>query len=91
MPSPPRRAGNSRRALSWSVIPSAFGSYASYYRVGTVDVTYRTITWGPSLPYGVGKGLAVAVNNAGAVVEVHKSSQLEYRLGQLNRENQTIS
>ena len=72
-------------------LTSALGSYTSYYRVGTVDVTHKTITWGPSHSYGVGKGLAVAVNNDGAVVEVHKNSQLEYRLGQLNQENQTIS
>ena len=52
---------------------SAFGSYATYYRVGSVDVKHKNITWGHSISYGRGRELALTANEE-AVVEVHKST-----------------
>ena len=52
---------------------SAFGSYATYYRIGTVDVKLKNITWGHSFAYGRGRELALTANQE-AVVEVHKST-----------------
>ena len=74
---------------------SALGSYATYYKLGVVDVAHKNIVWGDSIPYGRGRELALAANKDRAVVEVHKSTwgnTLRYRVGQLiGNEQQTIT
>ena len=65
---------------------SAFGSYATYYRLGTVDVKHKNIKWGHSISYGRGRELALAANQD-TVVEVHKSTwgnRLRYHVGKLD-------
>ena len=65
---------------------SAFGSYATYYRIGTVDVEHKIINWGHSISYGRGRELALAANQD-TVLEVHKSTwgnSLRYHVGKLD-------
>ena len=65
---------------------SAFGSYATYYKVGSVDVRHKNIVWGNSISYGRGRELALAASRDGTVVEVHKGTwgnSLRYHVGQL--------
>ena len=72
---------------------SALGSYATVYRVGSVDVEHKNILWGNPSSYGRGKKLALAANQAGAVVEVHKGvlgNNLYYRVGKLDKGIRTI-
>ena len=73
---------------------SFMGSYATYYKVGAVDVDHKNIVWGDSIPYGRGRELALAANKDGAVIEVHKSmwgNTLRYHVGQLQgSEHRTI-
>lgn len=63
----------------------------TYYHVGTVDASSKTIKWGPSHRYGEGKTPSVAVNSKGVVVELHGSGQLWYHVGSLQAHNQSIS
>ena len=65
---------------------SFLGSYTTYYRVGTVDIEHKKITWGNSVSYGRGRELALAANKD-TVVEVHRRTwgqDLHYRVGKLD-------
>lgn len=66
-----------------------------WYRVGTIDLWERRIAWETtSLPYGAGERPAIALNQAGMVVEVHRSlgdQTLWCRAGRLNPEDKSIA
>ena len=71
---------------------NALGSHTTYYRVGTVDVKNKNITWGESTPYGQGRELALTANQ-NTVVEVHKAvlgNSLHHCVGQVKSEMRTI-
>lgn len=56
-------------------------------RVGIVNATTKTISWGTSAVVCSGSGPEVAMNNNGAIVMVYKdsdSADLRYRIGLLN-------
>ncbi len=69
-----------------------------YYRVGTINTGTKTISWGSSSNYDTGGFLALAMNNNGYCVEIHKGSpggsnenNLYYRVGSVNFSTKTIS
>lgn len=68
-----------------------------FYRVGTVEFTTKEIQWGVSTNYGDGGGLAIAVDNHGHCVEVHRGTpgtadedKHYYRLGVVEPAKRTI-
>ena len=72
---------------------SAFGSYTTYYRLGTVDAEHKNIKWGNSVSYGRGRELALTARQD-TVVELHKSTwgnRLRYRVGNFQREAQIVA
>lgn len=68
------------------------------YRVGQVNATTKTITWGTQTNYQTGGNLSVAMDDSNHVVEVHRGSaggsnenKHYYRVGTLNPTAKTIS
>lgn len=69
-------------------------SNALYYHVGQVDVASKSITWGPSVKYDTGAAPHIALSDAGAVVEVHRSQAADtiwYHAGAVDVSAQTLS
>ena len=69
-----------------------------YYRVGQVNASTKTITWGTTTNYDTGGDLAVAMDDSNHVVEVHRGNPSGgspnnhyYRVGALNPTAKTIS
>lgn len=63
------------------------------YSVGKVDGESRKVSFGDLLPYEIGLGPAVTLNNQGLVVEVHRKHRddtLQYRMGEVFQ-NKTIA
>ncbi|WKD49225.1 hypothetical protein [Microbulbifer spongiae] len=69
-------------------------STTHYYAVGKVNFSKKTIDWGESEAYGVGSNLAIAMDNRGFCLEVHRASDggqtLLYRLGKIHFDEKTI-
>lgn len=66
-----------------------------YYLVGKLHASTRTITWGKSTRYDTGSALAVAMDDRGNIVEVHRGygnpNNHYYLVGKLNAANKSIS
>jgi len=69
-----------------------------FYRVGKVNFSNKTISWGASTKYDTGSNLSVALDNNGNVVDTHRGSpggqynnSHFYRVGKVNYTNKTIS
>lgn len=65
-----------------------------YYRVGRLDVGQKSIEWGESRKFDTGRALAVALDDYGHVVDVHRGfhewEDRYYILGKLDTQNKTI-
>ena len=68
-----------------------------YYHVGKIDFDKKTITWSDSHKYGNGSDLALAMDNHGNCIEIHRgadnsdsSEKHYYRVGKLNHTLKTI-
>lgn len=66
-----------------------------YYLVGKLDADDKTISWGKSIRYDTGSTLAVAMDNSGNIVEVHRGytnpENHYYLVGKLNASTRTIT
>lgn len=64
-----------------------------YYHVGQVDPAKKSMSWGPAHDYDSGAAPHIALNDAGAVVEVHKSQNFDtlwYHAGAVDTAAQTL-
>ena len=66
-----------------------------YYLVGKLDADNKKISWGKSIRYDTGSTLAVAMDNSGNIVEVHRGygnpENHYYLVGKLNASTKTIT
>ncbi|KZL22963.1 hypothetical protein [Pseudovibrio sp. WM33] len=65
-----------------------------YYRVGRIDFSKKTISWGDSIQYDSGSDHSIAMDNNGNCMEVHRghgsSDDLYYRTGKIQFEKKKI-
>ncbi|MTI32099.1 hypothetical protein [Xanthovirga aplysinae] len=62
-----------------------------YYRVGKVNSSNKTISWGSSVLYDTGESPSVAIDDNGLAIEVHDGSgTLYYRVGKVNEGSKRI-
>ena len=71
------------------------GSKNHYYLVGKLNASKKTISWGDSIRYDTGGQLAVAMDNKGNIVEVHRGDgnpdNHYYLVGKLDADDKKIS